>query len=197
MNQEQRKFLITKIESTYKDQVEAIESSIPEEPTMNKYVIASILKGDLKIFSANVIKEKLTAHVKSLGNSEELIFVDEDNRYYWKRGKRVRATTRTEEIHAPAEIFFELPKSFQEAHKKYSDKKDAADLAIAELSTKKDTLVLQIQIGSNVILDKLITQVDSIGDIDLFSSKLSLIAGSMEDQKQIGNGEVKPSRKKK
>jgi hypothetical protein len=50
-------------------------------------------------------------------------------------------------------------------------------------------LILKIQLGSNAILDKLITQVDSLGDLDLFSNQLTLIAENInQKQKQLSNG---------
>lgn len=40
--------------------------------------------------------------------------------------------------------------------------------------TQRDTILLKIQIGSNQVLDKLVTQVDNLADLNIMNSQFLL-----------------------
>lgn len=204
MNAVQRKFLVDKIELTFKKQVEAIEKTVPEKPSMNRYLIGAFLDGSIKILDSKRIKDNLKKYVKALG-SKELIKDSSTNYRRYKNSWDYDNDDEEDEMMmvVPSHIM-EIPKTYIEATKEYTEKRDAARKAINALRTQRDTLVLKINIGSNQILDKLIMQVDSLGDLDLFSNQLSLIAGDIKvtgRQQQINNADQKqldaPKRKPK
>lgn len=189
MNQEQRKFLITKITETCRTQVKELESSIPEEPLLNNYIIGAFLDNSVKIYDSKTIKANLKSLVESLGKDD---FVDDrDGRW---NGSRYVKTGPTISINPF--LIMEEPKNFKTAFDKWKAIESEIRAKITALESQKDTLILKIQIGSNAILDKLITQVDSLGDLNLFGEQLSLIAGNIEpNQKQLGDSSN--SKKKK
>lgn len=177
MNQEQRKFLIEKITATFKEKTKALESGLPEEPELDKHLIGAVLSKTVKLQEPKEMLKRIEKYVKEL-NSAELV---KKEHYYGRKRKDEEELLRI----AP-ECIFQMPESFIEAKKKYDEKKAVYDQEIKALTAQKDTLILKIQIGSNAILDKLIMQVDSLGDLDIFSNQLSLIASGIESpQKQI------------
>lgn len=185
MNQSQRDYLIKKIEGTFEKQKDAIEAKVPDEPSLNRHFIAVFLDGSAQLFDSQVIKTNLVQHVKDLGSSD---FVEEES-YSYNYRKRKGKDETSYFIKIDPRLLMESPKSYEEAYKAWKAKRDAADKAIQDLDNQREVLVLKIQIGSNVILDKLITQVDSLGDLDLFSNKLSLIAKDIDKKtKQLVNG---------
>jgi hypothetical protein len=172
MNAEQRKFLVSKVVETFNAQKEALEDSLPEEPNMNRFLLGAILEGSFKTVPEKQLRQNILNHVQQMGN-EPLVTSE-----YTGWGKRGRNDDK-EVIKIPPEVLFVIPPSYQKAMDNYLKKKKEVDDAIAALTSQKDTLVLKIQIGSNQILDKLILQVDSLGDLDLFSNKLTLIATNL------------------
>lgn len=173
MNQEQRKYLVSKIEETFKRQKSRLEEEIPTKPSMNRYLIGALLDGSAKIIDPKKIKENLKKHVLELGKEE---FVEED-RWNNKRGEVMKI---------PPGLVIEMPKSFLIDMETWKKKNDEIRKKIKDLDAQREVLVLKINIGSSVILDKLINQVDSLGDLDLFSNKLTLIAEDIgEKQKQL------------
>jgi virulence-associated protein VagC len=186
MNQQQRDYLVKKIEGTFESQKEKIDNKVPEEPSLNRHFIAVFLDGSAKIFDPKKIKENLIKHVKELGSSD---FVEEESDYNYKRKRgRYNETTKAF-IKVDPRLIMETPKSFDEAYKIWKAKREQADKEIKDLDNQREVLILKIQLGSNAILDKLITQVDSLGDLDLFSNQLTLIAENInQKQKQLSNG---------
>lgn len=186
MNQEQRKYLLEKIEETYNKQVAAIEKSFPQEPLLNNYLIGCFLDGTAKILDVATIKKNITQLVRSLGGEK---FVNQDERYSenynYSRGRRGGRSNRSfrkndgsdkVSITIDPSLIIKMPETYKKDRAEYDKKMEEVLNKINELSQQKDLLVLKIQIGSNQILDKLITQVDSLGDLNLFSNKLTLIA---------------------
>ncbi len=201
MNQEQRKYLLEKIEETYNNQVSVIEQSFPKEPLLNNYLIGCFLDGSAKILDQATIKKNVTQYVRSLGSDK---FVDQDERYSerynYGRGRHSNRKTVWEKnndsdkvsITIDPSLFIKMPETYRKDRLEYDKKMEVLINKITELSQQKDLLILKIQIGSNQILDKLITQVDSLGDLDLFSNRLTLIAegfgeAAESSKKLIGN----------
>lgn len=56
--------------------------------------------------------------------------------------------------------------------------------AIANLEACKETIIMKIQIGSNAVLDKLITDVDNMADLRIMNAKF-LLNDSQPDTKRI------------
>lgn len=180
MNQEQRRFLISKVEQTYKSQVEELKDQIPQEPTINNHVVGVFLDKSVQILDSKVIKENLIKLVKRMDKDDELVTQTIDDGYYRRgMGKKIWKDQQFQ-ISIPPEAIMVLPKSYVEEKEEWDKiSKDVGD-KITALGNQKDLLILKINIGSNQILDKLINQVDSLGDLDLFSNKLSLLASDVE-----------------
>jgi hypothetical protein len=146
MNAEQRKFLVAKIEGTFKEQKEALEKTIPEQPELNRFMIGAILEGTFKVLPEKQMKEAISLYVKKDLKDEELIKTDSYRG--WGRGRDDKEVLRI-----PPECIFQIPSSFQKELDSYNKKKEEVDAAIFALKSQRDTLVLKIQIGSNQILD--------------------------------------------
>lgn len=184
MNQEQRKFLIEKIVQTHNKQIDEIKASVPEEPSFNNHLIGAFLQGTIKILDPKKIKENITKIVRNLEKEGSIVSeVEEDYGYSYRRNRKRRWKDQKFNLVIPPEAILELPSTYQKEFDEWKKIKDEADKKIIDLNNQKDLLILKIQVGSNQILDKLINQVDSLGDLDLFSNKLTLIAEGFDSLK--------------
>lgn len=177
MNKEQRRYLVDNVTSTYNAKKEELEDTIPEEPLLNNYIIGAFLDNSVKILDEKTIKANLKKVVEALGSED---FVESESMYRRRSGRSAKDEGEWQYIKIDPEDILEMPESYKIARAEWEKKKAEVDNQIKALTAQKDSLVLRINIGSNAILDKLITQVDSLGDLDLFSNKLSLIAEGIE-----------------
>lgn len=164
MNQDQRKYLIEQVTNTFRDQRDKIKSEMPEQPSLNNYLIAAFLDNSIQFNDIKKLKEKIRKFVLKMGHSD--ILIKENSR--WDDNKKECRI----EID-PFDLFI-IPKNYLDALNEYKKKKKEIDDAIDSLEATKKTIIMKIQIGSNQVLDKLVTQVDNMGDLNIMNSKFLL-----------------------
>lgn len=169
MNDNQRKFLIEKINQKYKSEKERLNASAPKKPSLNNYLIAAALDGSLEYRSMEEIKESIRQKVLNLGPGDGLLGSESGKHLYG--GAKYK-----EVIMIEPEILFRYPANYVEAYEKYSTAMDEYSERILQLSNIRDTLEMKINLGSNRILDKLIEQADNLADLNLVNSSLILTA---------------------
>lgn len=173
MNQDQRKFLLARVEQTYKTEERKLDEDKPKEPSLNNYLVAAVLDGSIKMKSIEEIRDHVRDKVLKLGNQETLVH---------ETMSRYSSSTDTpyHSISLQAAAVFVLPDAYLKAKEEYETKKAAIEKKKDALYAQKETLLLKIQIGSNTSLDRLIDSVDNMIDITLMNSKLMLTDGKEE-----------------
>jgi len=169
MNQDQRKFLIARVEQTYRDEERKLDEGKPKEPSLNNYLVAAVLDGSVKMRSIEEIGNAVRQRVLRLGNGESLV-----------HEKYSRYSSDNETYHSvslQANELFIYPDAYLKAKEEYETKKAEIQKKKDALFAQKETLLLKIQIGSNTSLDRLIDSVDNMIDITLMNSKLMLGEG--------------------
>jgi hypothetical protein len=167
MNQDQRKYLIEQVHQTCKEQTEKLEEKIPEKPSLNNYIVAAFLDNSIKFANIDTLKKKMRASVLKLGVGQSLIEAGD-------RGYRHRDLDEKDVVKVIAEDIFVIPQNYIDALKEYEDKKKLINDKIETLRNTEKTITLKLQIGSAVTLDKLIMQVDNMGDLNLVNTQLLL-----------------------
>jgi hypothetical protein len=170
MNQDQRKFLIDQVQKTYKEQVDKLRKTIPDRPSLNNYLVAAFLDDTIQFNDINALKNKMRGTVLKFGISDRL--VKEKSPY-----ARSIDEKDVDAVWVDANDLFIIPQSYKDALKEYDDIKLKIEQQIDDLESTQRTIIMKIQIGSNVALDKLVMQVDSIGDLNLLNTQLMLSAG--------------------
>lgn len=172
MNQDQRKFLIDQVTKTCANQVEALKSKMPKKPSLNNYLVAACLDGSLLMNDIELLRDRIKQAVLNLGPNEALVSEDNSN---WRNSndKHIKQKVTLE-----AEDIFVFPEAYIKAKEEYMRNKAALEEEINALIAQRDTIIMKIQIGSNNILDKLVLQIDSMGDLNLMNSQLMLGAGN-------------------
>lgn len=173
MNQDQRKFLIERVNKTFSTQCDVIRAKekLPR-PSLNNYLIAAFLDGSIKFNNIDALKEKMRAAVLKFGASDQLIKENDDGFTFSSRNRRRSETKNVCEV--AAEDLFIVPEAYIKALEEYKLQQEQISKEIADLEAQKDTILLKIQIGSNTVLDKLITQVDNLADLNIMNSQFLL-----------------------
>lgn len=169
MNQEQRKFLIDRVNKTFNTQKEELEHRIKERPSLNNYLVAAFLDNSIQFNNIDDLKVKIRETVLRFGTGDKL--VDEEGAR-WRNGRAVEDVKNTCRI--TAEDLFIIPEAYKVALSEYETNRDKIKEEVARLEAQKDTIIMKIQIGSNSVLDKLVTQVDNLVDLDIMNSQFLL-----------------------
>lgn len=169
MNQAQRKFLIDRIEANVKKQIDALYHSDTEQPpSLENYFYGLALSGKLEIQSQEHIKKVMCE--KAMQHSAQ--------RYSetWlgtSQGDLINKAS----VKIPIRDLFVVPKEYDELWNEYKKNDEEKKQRIRQMQTECDTLVTRIQLASDKTLEKMIAEVDDMGDISLMDTKLkSLIA---------------------
>ncbi len=163
MNSVQRKFLIDRISSKTKARIKLLEDSKLPYTSASNHLYRAIMNGTLELQPELVIKEALTK--KALNAMEGTNWLSGERNGYNKERK---VTLDIEEM-------FVLPASYSDDIRRVKDHNTALDREITELKTQLDTLEVRIQLASDKTLQKLINEVDDMGDLSLLDTKLKLL----------------------
>lgn len=164
MNQDQRKFLIERVNKTFNVQQASIKKELIR-PSINNYLVAAFLDGSIKFNDIEKLKVKMRETVLKYGSSDKLVNEKQDWRNERKHSNTCEIIT---------EDLFIIPESYKMALAEYTDALAKQTEQITQLEAQRDTILLKIQIGSNAILDKLITQVDNLADLNIMNSQFLL-----------------------
>lgn len=169
MNQDQRKFLIQRIETTFQNQKKALENTFTREvPSLNNYLVASFLDGTIEFNDIDKLKSKMKEMVLRYGASDKLV---RESRDRWDNTTAYKNKNTCEII---AEDLFIIPENYKKALLEYQTEQAQIASKIEQLEAQRDTILLKIQIGSNQVLDKLVTQVDNLADLNIMNSQFLL-----------------------
>lgn len=166
MNQSQRDFLIKNVQSVCHNQIQEIQDSIPEKPSLNNYVVASFLDDTIQFADIEILKKKIRERVLRFGVNELLIEREDE----WGRNKKNNRNI----VKIIAEEIFVIPQGYLDALDEYNRINDEAQNKIKTLDAMKSTIILKLQISSNTKLQSLIDEVDNMTDLSLVNNQLML-----------------------
>jgi len=168
MNQKQREFIIDKVETTYKKEKNTIQEELIDEPSLNNYLVAAFLDNSIEFADMTILKQKMRERVIASGTDNSLIHVSD----LWGN-RRDRVTSKT--VYIPAEEIFVIPQNYKDAWNEFNEIRKDVQRRVDDLYAQKETIIMKIQIGSNENLQKLITQVDNLVDLNIMNSQFLLI----------------------
>lgn len=177
MNQTQRDYLIKQVEKTYRAQVEKLKNRRPEPPSLNNYLIASVLDGSFSLQPEDVIKAHIKDLVLQLGPDKTFT----DSKHY--RYGRSDDDEDERMISLDAGSLFILSDSYKAAYEEFKIARAEWDAEMERVEGYKETIILKVQLGSPQVLAKLIEQVDNLADLNIINSSLLLTPAS--ESKQI------------
>lgn len=164
MNQAQRKFLIDKIESNVKKTISILEREKPEQPpSLENFFYGLALTGRLEIKSPESIKEYMC---KRAMNHSAKSYSET-----WLGTSQGDLINRAN-VKIPLREIFVVPKEYDEMWDKYRESEKQIKEKVRALEIECDTLVTRIQLASDKTLEKMISEIDDMGDISLMDTKL-------------------------
>ena len=181
MNQDQREYLIKEVKQTCDNQIDKLKAKIPDRPSLNNYLIASFLDGSVEFADIKVLKKKMRQTVLKFGTSD--LLVKEKEERGWRSRRNNGENEEQQIVEVLAEDLFVIPNAYKKAIDEYKEIKEKIEEEISKLEAVTKTILLKIQIGSSGNLDKLIDQVDNIGDLNLVNTQL-LLKGPDEEKKK-------------
>lgn len=159
MNQTQRKFLINKIEESARVNRKVLESSMPEAPSLNNYLLHAVMSNNFEIKSTEALKEMIRQMALKAGNREDWMG------NHWGNASK-------DGIHFKARDFFVVPEEYQKLANEYREKRNKIEKEIIDLTVQVDGLITRIQLASDKTLQTMINEIDDMGNISLFDTKL-------------------------
>lgn len=174
MNQAQRKFLIERIESSVKKHIEQLkEQSVEKPPSLENYFYGLALTGKLEIRSTDHIKkvmcEKALKHTAERYGSENWF------------GSSNGDILNNAKVKINITDLFVVPEDYETLWAEYRKAEEVRKEQIRLLWVECDTLVTRIQLASDKTLEKMIAEIDDMGDISLMDTKLrSLSSGQAQ-----------------
>jgi len=169
MNQAQRKFLIDRIEANVKRQIDALDHSDTEQPpSLENYFYGLALSGKLEI--------QTQEHIKKVMSERAMKHTAQRYSETWLGTSQGDLINRAS-VKIPIRDLFVVPKEYDELWNEYRKNDEEKRQRIRQIQIECDTLVTRIQLASDKTLEKMISEVDDIGDVSLMDTKLkSLIA---------------------
>jgi hypothetical protein len=169
MNQEQRKFLTEQVQKTYNNQVSKLKEGIPEKPSLNNYLVAAFLDNTIKFNDIDILRSKMHETVLRFGISDRLIKERDSYNRRHNQGSEI--------VEINPEDLFIIPQNYISAVSEYEELKTKIEKQIDELESTQRTIIMKIQVGSSAAMDKLVMQIDSVGDLNILNAQLMLTAG--------------------
>lgn len=177
MNQQQRKYLVSKIDESRKEKAKQLEASIPNEPNTQNGLLLALMEGRLRIRSEAEILQVLKERAKK-GSSGNWL-----SRDTWRSGSQTEVTLSVSDL-------FIIPDDVLEELENYRKIKAETKREIAQLNAGAEALSSRIMLASDKTLDAMIAQIDDMGDIKLVDMTLRglMSAGSVMEQKILTDG---------
>src|SRR5690348_9991797 len=138
MNQDQRKYLITQVENTLKNQVQELEVQKPKQPSLNNYLVAAFLDNSIEFADLSGLKDKIRNRVLRMSQSDVLIEEDNEDNYHYNRRSR---SEKGNFVKLVAEEVFIIPQGYLDAMKEYRDKTNSLEGKIKELRAQAQTII--------------------------------------------------------
>lgn len=162
MNQAQRKYLIDKISEKTKSKIKELSDQKISLPSASNWIFKAILSDNLQIQSQDHILNALKT--KALASKEGENWLSSERG--WDRERVVKL--KLQDLIVLPEDFYLAMEDAQKHNTKINEE-------IKILQSQLDTIELRIQLASDKTLQKMINEVDDMGELSLIDTKLKLL----------------------
>jgi hypothetical protein len=174
MNQAQRKFLIDRIEANVKAQIDALNHSDTEQPpSLENYFYGLALSGKLEI--------QPQEHIKKVMSDRAMKHTAQRYSETWLGTSQGDLINRAS-VKIPIRDLFVVPKEYDDLWNEYRKNDEEKKQRIRQIRIECDTLVTRIQLASDKTLEKMISEVDDMGDVSLMDTKLKSLIAPQENK---------------
>jgi rRNA maturation endonuclease Nob1 len=160
MNATQRKFLIDRIKQGVDAKIKALRELRQEYPSVSNYLFKAVMNDEVKLQDREVMLAAIKE--KALKAKEGVNWLSESH-MGWEKSTTVKL--KLEDV-------FILPEDYTKEVEAVTAHNAALDKQISELLAQVETLEVRIQLSSDKTLQKVINEVDDMGDISLIDTKI-------------------------
>lgn len=166
MNAQQRKFLVDKVTERTKVQIKILKESIPETLNLNVYMLHRVMSNDFEIKPVEELKKAVLD--KALRAGREKGPREDWLGNAWGSASRKNVAFELDE-------FFVIPEEYLKMQQERRDEQRKVEAEIHALQIQLETLEVRIMLASDKALQKLINEVDDMGDINLIDTRIKLL----------------------
>lgn len=174
MNQAQRKFLIDKIQAGIKETDKVLEESLPDEPKMDGYLLQALFAGTLEIRTKKSLMDLLKTRAARNVNS-------------WLTANSW--SSKSDRVEFKLEDFFVTPEQYQIDYDAWKKETERIEGLRRTMRMQSEGLCTRIQLASNKTLEKMIAEVDDMGDISLVDCTLKALMSNTGENKLLEDNE--------
>jgi len=160
MNQQQRKYLIDRIQEKTKHKIDALKEQRLDYPNVPNYLFKAILNNTLQLQPQEHTLEVLRQRALSAKEGANWL---SNQSMGWEKSTHVKLNIE-DLIIVPEDYKVELEK-VHEHTKRISDEIDALKLQL-------DSVEMRVQLASDKTLQRLINEVDDMGELSLIDTKI-------------------------
>jgi predicted transport protein len=166
MNSTQRKFLVDKVTERTKAKIEALRGSIPESLSLNVYMLHRVMSNDFEIKSQEELKRMVLEKALKAGQNKQ--YREDWLGNAWGVANKGNVAFTLDE-------FFVIPKEYLDMRQEREEARIKVEEQIRLLQIQLETLEVRIMVASDKTLQKLINEVDDMGDISLIDTRIKLL----------------------
>ena len=166
MNQTQRNFLIEKIRKQTEITASALTSSKKESPNYNNLLLHAVLSNKFEIVSIEAIKETIIKKAKEARSGQDWLSNSRSAFSSYDRG----------EVVFQIKDIFKFSKEIQDQMDEWKAESDKIREEICNVTVQAENLILRIQLSSDKVLERLINEVNDMGDLSLMDTKIKLLS---------------------
>lgn len=178
MNTKQREYLISKIENESRKQIEELEGLQPEAPNLAAYLMQAIVSNTIQFKPLEAIRESLHKRATDTTDADWIQNGSEEDSRQWRNGRYVRVKSQDSKptITVTVGTLFVIPEEFRDKYDKYLAKKDVLEQAIKAVEIQSESIITRIHLADDKILNKLIAEVNDMGDLSFMDESLRLMS---------------------
>jgi len=184
MNQDQRKYLINEVNNTCRSQSKELEDSKPPRPSLNNYLVAAFLDNSIQFQDMKTLQKKIRERVINFGTDDVLVRESDEDDYGYRHRRRRDSDNLVNQVQLIAEELFVVPEAYTKALNEWQKTVDDIEAKIRTLEATRKTIEMKLQIGSPATLERLVTQADNLGDLNLMNAQL-ILGQDSESQKRL------------
>lgn len=166
MNSTQRKFLVDKVTERTKAQIQILRDTIPESLNLNVYMLHRVMSNDFEIKSQEELRKVVLDKAIKAGKEKQ-------HREDWLGNTWGSASRKN--VAFELDEFFVIPEEYLKMREDREEEKRKVEEQIRLLQIQLETLEIRIMVASDKALQKLINEVDDMGDINLIDTKIKLL----------------------
>lgn len=166
MNSSQRKFLVDKVTERTKQKIQELRNSMPEGVSLNVYMLYRVMSNDFELKSNDELKKIVLEKALKAGQEKQ---VRED----WLGN--AWGIANKSNVAFTLDEFFVIPQEYLDMRNEREKQKALIQEQMRQLQIQLETLEVRIMVASDKALQKLINEVDDMGDISLIDTRIKLL----------------------